>query len=599
MNELARKISHEVVRLPAEGKETLPREAVLFLTRHRARCEGAPPEPYTWDTAPADTLERAIDRLTLCERIRDMCRDTPGSTHTFNTKWLLQRVREQHEKPQVLAAAARLATAKSSGPWPGESTVLTWYSNWKATDYDRNALVDQQHGRRPEWHGWEKLAVTLWLQTGSPSKGDVLWWLREHYGRKSATISRVRYLIDRLPAKLGKNSPYRIGRHNWQQNHTPHKERDISKMPAGYEYEGDGHTLDFYIAHPNTGNPVRYELTVFIDTRSQRVVAWNLWTAESAMNTLFTLARSIQGLNHVPARLHVDPGPGFENKQVEYYLIKNNIEVIVARKGNARGKGLVEGWFKHFEARCGRLFASYCGHGRVDDQLNRLRMRVARGEIKLPTLDEAIAVIGDYISKYNNTPKQGKLGGLSPNQAWELFHIPNPPLVAEDAEVRFTAERKVRSGMVQMTTDKGKPPRKWTHPELISLSGKKVVMEWSPFTYDTIRVRPLRGGHWIECHEIDRPDAVSEHELQAQERRSEEFKRKRLQDRIDEMEAHNFFTRDIEACTDQVLEVEQQHSTLLEHRHNPLTHLQVAARDGQRVTDDDDDIEIDILDIDY
>src|SRR5699024_5799871 len=319
---------------------------------------------------------------------------------------------------------------------------------------------------------------------------------------------------------------------------------------------------------------------------------------ESAMNTLFTLARSIQALNHVPARLHVDPGPGFKNKQVKHYLLKNNIDVIFARKGNARGKGLVEGWFKHFEARCGRLFASYCGHGRVDDQLNRLRARVNRGEIKLPTLDEAIAVIGDYITKQNNAPKQGKLGGLSPNQAWEMFLAPNPPLVADDVEVRFTAERTVRSGMVQMTTDKNMPPRKWTHPELINLSGKRVVIEWSPFTFDTIRVRPLRGGHWIECHEIDRPDAVSAHELEAQERHSAELKRQRLLDHIDEMEAHNFFTRDSERCTDEVLEVEQQHNTLIQHRYNPLNHLHVVTRDGERV-DNDDAPEIDIYSTDY
>ncbi len=597
MNQLARKVSHEAVRLPQEGQETLPREAVLFLTRHRARCEGAPPEPYTWDTAPEDTLQRATDRLLICERIRELCREANSNTHTDFVYRLMARVRDQTEGAPILAAAARSATAKSTGPWPGDSTVLRWYGAWRDADYDRNALVDQHHGRRPDWHGWEKLALALWLQPGSPTCGDVSFWLMAHYGHKSAKKGRVYKFICRLPAKLGPNSPYRIGRHNWQQNHTPYKERDISKMPAGYEYEGDGHTLDFYIAHPNTGNPVRYELTVFLDTRSQRVVAWNLWTAESAMNTLFTLARSIKALNHVPARLHVDPGPGFENKQVKYYLIKNNIDVVVARTANARGKGLVEGWFRIFEARCGRLFASYCGHGRVDDQLNRLRMRVDRGEIKLPTLDEAIAVIANYIREYNNTPKQGKLGGMSPNQAWAAFFKPNPPIVAADAEVRFMAERQVRSGMVQMTVDKGKPPRKWMHPELLNLSGKRVVMEWSPFTFDVVRVRPLRGGHWIECYEIDRPDAVSEHELEAQERRSAEHKRKRLQDHIDEMEAHNFFTRDAVQITDEMLDIEQQDSTLLERRHNPLNHLRVAARDGQRT--EDQPVDIDIYSTDY
>jgi hypothetical protein len=262
----------------------------------------------------------------------------------------------------------------------------------------------------------------------------------------------------------------------------------------------------------------------------------------------------------------------------------------------------VEGWFRVFEARCGRLFASYCGHGRVDDELNRLRMRVKRGEIKLPTLDEAIQVIGDYIGKYNNTAKNGKLGGLTPNQAWSAFFRPNPPLVLDDAEVRFSATRKVRSGMVQMVVDPGMPARKWTHPELLNLSGKQVVMEWSPFTFETVRVRSLRGGHWIECHEIDRPDAVSEHELEAQERRSEVHKRKRLQDQIDEMEAHNFFARDVGKCADEILEVEQQHQTLIEHRHNPLNHLRVVASDGERVSrgnQDEDDDEIDLYSTDY
>jgi len=595
MQQLARSFTAPAIRLPDPSYPALPRAARLFLAEYRKRCAGEPTGPITLANASQRLLEKTNARIALCSRVQQLC-DENGQTHTANVHALMHRIRHHQEPPQVLQAAALLATARSGGPYPGDSSVLRWYSDWKASDYDDNILVDQHRGRRPIWHGWEELALSCWLQHGSPSQGDVLFWLQEHYGIKSVSASRLRYFIDNLPATLGPRSKYRIGHHNWRQNESPFKVRDTSRLPAGFEYEGDGHMMDIIIAHPRTGNPVRFELTVFLDVRSQKVVAWNVWIAESALNTLFTLARSIQALDHVPRKLHVDPGPGFDNKQVERYLELNNIETVFAHPGNARGKGLVEGWFKQFEAKCGRLFSTYCGHGRVDDALERLRLRIKRGEIVLPTLEQLIAVIGDYIEKYNARPKHGKLAGKSPNQVWAETFIQEPPAVAEDAEIRLRVERTVRNGMVQMTPDPGLPPRRWTHPELIGWNHKKVIVEYSPFSFDTVTIRHTKGRKLVEAYEIDRPDAVSEHEMEASERRRTAHRTKRLEEKLREVEDQQFYVRDFEQAAREVLDPGD--STLIEHHHNPLNSLHAVPSAAPSRTAANEP-EIDLLDTDY
>ena len=581
-----------VIRLPEQNESGgLPRVARLFLRNYEARCSGEKTDPITWETATESVRKRAEARLILCSRVRELASEE-GTSMTAALDQLLKNLSNHQEQPRICEAARQLK-GRSKQPYPGRSTVLRWLSAWSASEFNNDSLVEQHNGRPPTWYGWEETALKLWLQTGNPSVGDLQFWLEDHLDNPTATKSRIRRFIDALPARLGKNAPERIGRHNWQQNHSRYKIRDISQLPVGWEWEGDGHTIDVYIAHPMTGNPVRFELTVFIDVRSQKVVAWNVWYSESALNTLFTLSKAVQALNHRPGRLHVDPGPGFKNKQVEAWLEKNAIDVCFARPGNARGKGLVEGWFKHFEARCGRLFTTYCGHGRVDDDLQRLEMRIKRGKIALPSLEELIAVIGDYITKYNARPKSGKLQGQSPDQVWAAGFKADPPVLPELAALRLQESRTVSNFMISKVTDKGMPKRHWTHQALGDWNGEQVLMEYDPLTWDRVWVRQLDGQLICEAYEVDRPDAVSRNAIESGERGRTLDRKKRLERKLEEVEAQQFFNRDSEETSNQILDAGDQ--TLIEQHHNPLDELKTQA--VQQKSDSLDDI--DFLDTDY
>ena len=124
------------------------------------------------------------------------------------------------------------------------------------------------------------------------------------------------------------------GQHYYRQNLTPYVVRDTSALPVGFIYEGDGHTCDVHIAHPQTGKATRPELTVWLDVRSHYCVGWWLSDAERASDTLFSLSHAIVSHDHVPIMIHVDPGSGYKNKLIQgeavSYCERLSIEFMTA-----------------------------------------------------------------------------------------------------------------------------------------------------------------------------------------------------------------------------------------------------------------------------
>ena len=120
-------------------------------------------------------------------------------------------------------------------------------------------------------------------------------------GHATATDSRVERYLKALPATLGKYSPARVGPHLHKLTRRTYQRRSLDEVLVGEIYAGDGHTVDCYVAHPNTGKPYRPELTVFIDIKSSYVVGWYMSEAESAHSTLFALSHAMRSHNYVPA----------------------------------------------------------------------------------------------------------------------------------------------------------------------------------------------------------------------------------------------------------------------------------------------------------
>lgn len=386
----------------------------------------ASPTP-TPPAAPAETIRfdpKILARARVCERLAALVDDGMP----------------------FAAAAAKLP---DRGSLPSTSTLRRWVAAWRQGG--AKSLADNRRGRQRKTYGWEARAVELYRAPTRPAAATVAHWLRGE-GWPAATESRVRYYLAGLPAAIGgAESPARAGKHHHRQNRTPYVRRDPQAVDAGLIWQGDGHTCDVYVRHPASGKHFRPELTVWLDIRSHFCAGWWLAEAESAADTLYGLSRAMREHDHVPAALHVDPGSGFVNRLIGDesigWLSRLGIDTITALPGNAKGKGLVEGFFRWFEERVGKRFSSFCGDCRTDDDLRRIEKSLRSGRVSLPSLHNFADAVDEYIDGYNAAP-QRRLG-CAPADIW-AGRERNPVLIPEAALLRPSVSRVSRRGGVEM-----------------------------------------------------------------------------------------------------------------------------------------------------
>ena len=424
----------------------------------------------TWEQLKKPIQDRAMYRRTLVLRVEELVAQS-GLSLSRCIEHLIQSVNDGTEKGVgVVNAATQLAQASAGKKAPHKARLFDWVNRYRAMGL--MGLVDAHKGRQRKFYGWEPQALRYWLQPTRPKAAIIAGWLEEA-GWSSATVTRVQYFFKSLPETLGKEAPQRQGAHHYHQNHKPYVIRDNTVLPVGLIYTGDGHTCDVYIAHPVNGTAWRAEFTPWLDLRSHYPVGWYLSEAESGVNTLFSLSQAIVQHDHVPAAIYVDPGSGFKNRMMNDkttgYYARMGIEPLLALPGNARGKGLIEGFFNHFEEYVGKKFQTYCGHCRTDDELRTLKAKVDKGIIKLPTFAEYYTAIAEYMERYK-TKHQDNLG-CAPADLWSELERTALEMPAE-AIIRPCMERTVQNWRVQLFK------RKYQGDALRNYEGKKVIVQY-------------------------------------------------------------------------------------------------------------------------
>lgn len=394
-------------------------------------------------------------------------------------------------------AAAKWLASSAEG-MPSVPTLRRWLR-----DYIQGGVVElapKYLGRQRRARGWEAMAADLYADPTHRGYGTIAWLIKQA-GFTNVNKKAVERYIKSLPSSKAETNPKRLGRHYYEQNVRPHVVRDNSMIPVGFVYQGDGHRCDVYVAHPSNGKPIRPEITVWIDVRSQYVVGWWMSQNESAHTTLFSLSQAMVEHQHVPAMVHTDPGSGFKNRMIcdetAGFLAKFNIRPMLAIPGNAKGKGLIEGWFRWFEERCGKNFATFCGHCRTDDALSRLRQKCASGELPLPTLRQYLDAVRAYIAAYNASPKES-LGGKAPADLWEQLERVELHSSAE-ALLRPREECTVRRGRVRLDG------RLYQSPRLLrDYNLRQVIVEYSIHDDGKVWVHDQQGRYVEEAYLVER-----------------------------------------------------------------------------------------------
>jgi putative transposase len=395
------------------------------------------------------------------------------------------------------------------------------------------ALVDGNIGRRRKDGGWEAVALEYYRLPSQPCAATIALKLRDEHGFADATEGRVRRYLKAVPAHQGEFHPKRVGPHYRRQNLTPHVIRDRGVVPVGLIYQGDGHSLHYYLRHPNSGRHFKPELTPWMDIGSRYIAGWWLGFSESAVQSLYSLSAALVTHDHVMALLHVDPGSGFKNKlmcdAVAGFAPRVGAEFMTALPGNARGKGDIEGWFRWFEERHGKFQPSYAGEEVPQEYLRNLEKSIERKQMHIPAWDEGVDGIRRYITAYNERNQDG-LGKRSPAALWEKLER-SPLHLPPAALVRPRELRMARSHFVELFN------RTYRADELRAHEGKHVLVEYDLHNDSRVWLFDTLGRFIAEGDKVNAKPFISESRIADLQQRRLDHQVRRLQDREEQLRA--------------------------------------------------------------
>lgn len=513
-----------------------------------------------WAAAPEDRRRTAELRAAVVAPLAALVRE--GASISNTARLFLARAQAELLDPNTAHVLAALS-ADGADSGTSFSTLKRWITDYLA--HGKAGLLPRHTGRVRKDYGWEARAIALYNIPGKPGFADVAWTLRNE-GHASATESRVKRYLKSLPATLGAHSPARVGEHLHRLTRRHYQRRHVNDILPGEVYVGDGHTIDCYLAHPNTGKPYRAELTMFIDLKSRRPVGWWFTESESAVSTLYALSHGMRAWNHVPAWVYIDRGAGYRARMLADectgWYAKWDIQVMGALPGNPHGKGWIERFFRTVRDKHDKFFYGgqvYCGDDMAPEVNRRLSAELAQGKRTLPTVAEYVASFAAWVEHYAQEPMD-VLGGRTPNQVWAEL----TPVTLGDSADAVMRPSEVRTVRRQAVTLHG---RAYWHEALALYDEHKVEVEYDLHDDRIVWVRDTKGRHICEArlaHKISVLPAS----------RIEEARDKRLQGQLKRLQRHadEAASRREDAITaaDQLRAIEQLERPTLPAPANPV-----------------------------
>ena len=462
-----------------------------------------------------------------------------------------------------------LACLGRDGEAPSGRSIERKLSAFKAEGI--NGLLPKHTGRVRQDRGWEARAIEIYNTPSKPGFADVMFKLIQE-GYKDVTESRVKSFIKKLPATLGEHSPARVGKHLHKLRRQTYQRRHKDDLRVGELYAGDGHRADVYLGHPNTGKPWRPEITVWIDVKSLMVVGWWVSEEESAISTLFALSKALTTYDHVPGFAYIDQGSGYRakmlNEQSTGFYQRFAIEPIGAIPGNPHGKGWIERFFRDWRNKLDKLFRDgsvYCGDDMAEEVNRRISVEVEQGKRRLPSLDEYIEALKEFLDTYHHLPKK-TLGGRTPAQVWAELQPISVELDAQ-AVIRPHERRTVHRQEVRLHN------RHYFHQALTLYDAKEMQVEYDLHDDGSVWVFDLKGRYVCEARKVKTIGVLPISRLEERRDKSLEGQRQRIQRRLDETEARR---QDAITADDQFAGLLSMDSNLTNHL-NQLTPTNLTA----------------------
>lgn len=419
-----------------------------------------------------------------------------------------------------------------------EVTIRRWINAYLKKGSD--SLIDGRQGRKKLDEGWELRAKQIFnspQQRGVQLVLDML--LEEGF---NTNYHKVRRYINSLPTNESTFSNKRLGAKYNANNNNKYHLMDDSNVPVGFCYQGDGHQCDVYVAHPNTGDIFRPELTAWIDIKSRYIPGFWLGEVENSTDTLFALSHALVSHDHTPSLLHIDNGAGYKshmlNKEHVGFYERFSMDTRFAWPSNSKGKGRIERFFKTFEIKFGKRFDTYCGADMASDVLRDITIGVKKGTYTLPSFEEYKQKVREWIHTYNHTPHRS-LGGKTPAETWSKLQRVEL-ITPHEAVVLPVALRKVRRTGVSIDN------RIYRNDMLIGYEGKQVQVQYSMHSDHMVTIRTLDGYFVCDATLASKTPYIPDSRIQEGKLKSLKGKEKRLDIKRDEHRKRALLSLDVE-----------------------------------------------------
>jgi hypothetical protein len=473
---------------------------------------------YVWDRVfefytahveqgrPAKKCKRAIFDFLL--RHAPWIAETPGALRV-NFARKLEKWSEQRSSSALLDGRIERRGVKVAEPFAREDTDrIIWHAS-------RNCGGRVSQGVR-------ELAE---LGDESGLSPEMCRFLLDHSRGKSYVPDRLRQAITPDVHSL---KAYQIGPRAVKQE-TASLTRLYDRIASNFCDQADDFTFPVYCYLPESPTePLRPQTLINICFRSTMVKECIVKPSRNYdAATIFTLfTRSF--FNHgVPQCLYLENGPwknlmikGDDKAEDPRVKLRNGfarfgVKFIHARHPRSK---LVEGVGRILQTKMERL-RGYCGRDERKDcpeTLKRQLYEIRTGQVHpgkyLMSFEELLAKLGEIIDWYNGEKQEGRvIGGLSPNEAFDLFKDRKNPPIQFGPELRHLLchhriERPVTYDGIRFT--KLRTEFHYAGDEIKHLRGQKVLLWWNPEEPDVAIVTSLDEKNPIAVPRVNGVDAL-------------------------------------------------------------------------------------------
>jgi transposase InsO family protein len=390
--------------------------------------------------------QRAWERVACVKRFREL----KSAEKRPQPQWvpaLLAQLREQYPNLKISERSLKKWDQVYQQPADVLSLIDTRGGNTRGQadpacwDYFRSIFLDP---RRP--------SIRLcWKRTKEYAQHHGLRWTSE----RTCELK----LNDKIPPEVQAQwrEPAR-----YRSKYAPYIEQDAEAYPARTVWIGDHAQLDFMVAHPSTGKPVRPWLTAWMDWRTRRIVGWCMSLNPDSSTILAALRHGLLHQREAnmggPDAVWLDNGKDYDaycfhgqtkaerqaaKKTVEQFRLDQtkaegifgllNIEPHFSIPHNPNGKGRLERWFGTLHGQFDKTFRTYCGsyHGDRPENLND----ILKDSRNLPAFDHARDRLSEYIAGYNAWAEHDRkdMLGWSPDAAIQAWAPDKRVFASEDA----------------------------------------------------------------------------------------------------------------------------------------------------------------------